>query len=84
MRKSKMVLFGGEHEARVPLNSNVMEVDLKSGEAQTVFKSAVESKNAPPPRVAHSQTLGPFPAEKLFIFGGRQGKRRFGLKLQSA
>lgn len=62
-----LLLFGGEHEARIPVNNDVYAYDLGS---QRWIKLQTTG-NAPSPRLAHSAVdVG----GQLWIFGGRSGK----------
>lgn len=63
----KVFVFGGEHTARIPIGSQLYSLDLTSTNPDWV---EVEVENAPPPRVAHAQTIV---GSWLYIFGGRQG-----------
>eukprot|EP00960_Hanusia_phi_P057651 763623-Hanusia_phi.AAC.1 len=61
-------VFGGEHIARTPIDSNVFKLDLSSPSFQ--WKMIAAEGDSPPPRVAHAQAaIG----SKIYIFGGRQG-----------
>lgn len=59
---SKAYIFGGEIEARKPVDNAVHVVDIKTGEHESVLV-----ENAPPARVGHAAaTLH----SKIYIFGG--------------
>ena len=66
-------VFGGEHEARIPIDSDVYTINmsLKALENSAVAWRRIKAgKTSPVPRIAHSQaTIG----NKIYIFGGRQG-----------
>jgi len=64
---NKIIVFGGENEARTPIDSalNVFDYESKSWE-----EVAVSNGKAPSHRVAHAQAVV---GKKLYVFGGRQG-----------
>ncbi|GIL65022.1 hypothetical protein Vafri_18872 [Volvox africanus] len=63
---NRILLFGGEHDPRVPVGSELYEYSFPDG-----TWCVVDAKGEPPtPRVAHaSAAVG----NKLYIFGGRSG-----------
>ncbi len=65
----KLVLFGGEHDPRTPINSDVHLYDLDGG-VWTVASSS--SKDVPEPRVAHTAVA--VMDKEIMLFGGRSGK----------
>ena len=65
-----LYLFGGEHTARVPIDSDMYSIDLSDMGSPGMWRKIEASFNSPIPRVAHAQaTIG----NKIYIFGGRQG-----------
>ena len=69
---NKFLVFGGEHEARTPIDSEInildLEADTKTWETIRNYTGA-----APVPRVGHAQAVVREPSERLYIFGGRLG-----------
>ncbi len=66
-----MYLFGGEHEARVPIDNKTYVLDADGASWSVAHPGCDDaSTTAPPPRIAHGQaSIG----DNLYIFGGRQG-----------
>lgn len=67
-------LWGGEHVARTPIDSELYILDLSSdrngGEGWKKVELAADSGPPPSPRIAHGQAvLG----SRIFVFGGREG-----------
>ncbi len=62
----KLYLFGGEHDPRVPVGSELFEYSFQSGE----WKIVEAKGEAPSPRVGHTAAAAD---GKLYIFGGRCG-----------
>lgn len=65
---NKVLLFGGEHIARTPIDSQMHTIDLA---AEKPTWTTVDANGEPPSeRIAHTQCVqGGF----LWVFGGRQG-----------
>ena len=63
-----LLVYGGEHIARTPIDSAIHALDLSAddGSWSTIEATGV----APPPRVAHAQAVV---GSSLYVFGGRQG-----------
>lgn len=67
-------VFGGEHEARHVIDSELHALDLVNGEAKQGFRVVQTKGSPPPPRFAQGQCVvnegtKPF----IYVFGGRQG-----------
>lgn len=64
-------IFGGEMEARKPVENDMHIVTLPSGTAEGDYKKvAARGDQVPPPRVGHT---GVAIGDKVYIFGGRGG-----------
>ena len=64
---SHIFLFGGEHDPRTPINSDIHSYNVSNGEWTLQTPSGV----APDPRVAHTATVVD---SQIYVFGGRSGK----------
>ena len=68
-----LYVFGGEHAARIPIDSDVYAIDIsqKGIDTSSVVWRKIKAGNTPPvPRIAHAQAaIG----NRIYIFGGRQG-----------
>ena len=62
----KLFMFGGEHEARTPVDNDVHVLELTTGQ----WSKMVTSGTAPSPRFGHGQCVV---GQSLYVFGGRQG-----------
>uniref|UniRef100_A0A7S3PKB3 Uncharacterized protein n=1 Tax=Aplanochytrium stocchinoi TaxID=215587 RepID=A0A7S3PKB3_9STRA len=72
---SQLIVYGGEHVARTPIDSSVHALDLSTSTASDDKKRWVilkpkSEENIPAPRVAHAQCAV---GSKVYVFGGRQG-----------
>ena len=67
---SRLIVYGGEHIARTPIESNqaCWAVDLPDATSDGSSWRWIDS--APPDRIAHAQAVH---HNKVYIFGGRQG-----------
>ena len=65
----KLFLFGGEHDPRTPINSDVHAYDVASGDWSVLRATGT----APEPRLAHSATVADN-TSRIYVFGGRSGK----------
>jgi hypothetical protein len=66
---NKVYCIGGEHEARIPIDMVVYELDMDSNPIS--WKAVhTEGDNAPSPRIAHGQAVI---GNCVWIFGGRNG-----------
>ena len=67
-----LLVFGGEHIARTPIDSALHALNLVTNEWTALAPAAGV---APPPRVAHAQAVVANEEEgpSLYVFGGRQG-----------
>lgn len=68
---SRLILYGGEHIARTPINSSAAcwALDLADDEKAACWRW-IDCSQGPPERVAHSQAMH---GDKVYIFGGRAG-----------
>ncbi|GIL88835.1 hypothetical protein Vretifemale_16766 [Volvox reticuliferus] len=63
---NRILLFGGEHDPRVPVGSELYEYSFADGTWRVV-----DAKGEPPtPRVAHASAAN---GNTLYVFGGRSG-----------
>ena len=65
----KVLLFGGEHTARVPLDAHVWALEQTAGGKWAWEKLAAHGE-APTPRIGHAQAAMD---TRLYVMGGRQG-----------
>ncbi len=65
----KVLLFGGEHTARVPIDAHVWALEQTAGGKWAWEKLATHGE-APTPRIGHAQAAMD---TRLFVMGGRQG-----------
>ena len=67
-----LLLYGGEHVARTPVEPPSQAL-WKADLVQKTWKAIIiDTSNAPPPRVAHAQAYHA-PTQTLYIMGGRTG-----------
>jgi hypothetical protein len=64
-----VLLFGGEHEARVPIDANLWAFQLKDGREWKWERLAARGE-IPAPRIGHAQAAID---TRLYVMGGRQG-----------
>ena len=62
-----LFVFGGEHDPRTPINSDIHAFNISTGE----WAMQAPSGTAPGPRVAHTATAID---GQIYVFGGRSGK----------
>jgi len=65
---TRVYVYGGEHEARTPIDSRITTCDVSSGCWEEIN---VRNGTVPDARVAHAQAL--VLDRHIYIFGGRQG-----------
>jgi len=65
---SALYLFGGEHEARTPIDSDLYVLDLAL--PVRCWKKVEAIGEPPSPRIAHAQAVI---GDNIYIFGGREG-----------
>ena len=67
----KVLLFGGEHTPRVPIDAHVWALEQQAGGAWA-WQKLVSHGEAPPPRIGHAQAAV---GTRLYVMGGRQGEK---------
>ena len=67
---NKLYVLGGEIIARNPVDSTLYSLSLDATTIQNWTAIETTTKNAPSPRIAHTQTIV---NNTLYLFGGRQG-----------
>ena len=67
----KVLLFGGEHTPRVPIDAHVWALELQAG-GSWAWQKLVAHGEAPPPRIGHAQAAV---GTRLYVMGGRQGEK---------
>lgn len=60
----------GEHEARVPIDSEMWMLDPTASPEALSWTTVSTLGNKPPPRIAHAQAVI---GSTIYVFGGRQG-----------
>ena len=64
-----VLLFGGEHQARMPIDANLWALEQKT-EGTWSWQQMAVSGEAPSPRIGHAQAAVD---TRLYVMGGRQG-----------